>query len=442
MFKFALLTFAFSVDADELTCSALRGLYKSTDASGHSCCNGRLSFGDVTCEGEGVETTVDEVLSKRFEDFEGSFDAPDVDIKNDIIDVHDIPDSASLVADIQSGAFAQFLTGKGVDLGNGYTYPRNVLNRFRRCIYGAKYFNNADGLVKPNSRRNFYIHHAMEKNSNHIFVRAVQLSPEQTGMFTEENLAVSELTHSYWIPGMVITRNPDTDKYDMKPIPAGRDVHGTWITVRKTLTDFGITNMYDPENDVEVFMGYSKAGALQLEVDALNWETGVVDGMHSYAASQGSQGGGYTPIVPVNVTGSFTSSVYIPGEPMRKFKSIFAEALGYPDILGLLGKPDEIATWPKNTIYAIKAPPSDDFDDTRASFLTSLISPVSPVSRIPTTSGLPSGDLGTFNGYNYVNVFFGCVYLYSFEVAAQVKITMSQLYIALAEKKGWQYEFS
>ena len=40
------------------------------------------------------------------------------------------------------------------------------------------------------------------------------------------------------------------------------------------------------------------AGALQLEVDALNFERGEVDSRHSYAISQSSQGGGYSPIVP------------------------------------------------------------------------------------------------------------------------------------------------
>ena len=388
-----------------------------------------------------AEKVVDRVLKSTFDDFEGSFDAPEVDMVNDIIDVRDIPDTAHLVAAIQSGEFATFLQSKGVDVGSGYTFPRNVLNKFRRCIYGAKYFNNFGGLVKPSSRRNFYIHHAMDKQTNRILIRGIQMSPEQTAMFTEENLAVSDMIHSYWIPGMVIARDPATDHYDLKPIPEGRDVHGTWISVRKTLTDVGVTNMYDTENDAEVYMSYSKAGALQLEVDALNFETGEVDSRHSYAIGQSSQGGGYTPIVPRNTSGLLIADTYMPGESTRKFKSGFAAAFGYPAVLALQGRADEIPTWPKDTIYAIKAPPSDDFDDTRSSYLTSLVSSVKNVARIPTSTAI-TGDEGTTNGYNFANVFFGCVYLYGYEVAAQIKIHMSQLYIALAEKRGWTHDLA
>lgn len=413
------------------TCSELKALYQhaSIEGGGNGCCQNddkSLDLPQCSAVQEAYESGI-------FHDYEGGFKGKNVDMVNDIIHVSHIPDSATFAAHIQSGDFLADVRALVPDVAE-YSYPPDVIGRFRRCVYGTKDFTNAGGVVKPDSRANVFVYYDKPDGESFITARSVQLSNEQTSVDTvSERIGggAQNITHSYWIPGKVISQLNDLPVL----VDAPSTVTGSWITLRKMLVASGTTSMRDATNHKNVWMFNGKVGDLMLEVDAINLDTSAVDSRYSYSTAQFSTAGGYS-IVPPGFFNEFQTNTYEGGGEPILGRSFMGDVFSLPPPIGSYpGAGPVIANlagmtapdpWPEDTQWYWPIPGSTHWSDRagNGALVMALRMDEAYVNQMTRFYNASDPNTG-YAAINFAFAFFDCYYIDSWKVGAMAKVVMN-----------------
>jgi hypothetical protein len=263
---------------------------------------------------------------------------------------------------------------------------------------------------------------------------AVQLSNEQTAVETVGNRlggASQNITHSFWLPGKVISQENDVVRFEDAP----ETVTGTWVTLRELLIASDTTLMRDVTHDRDIWLLSQVKGTLQLEVDAINVHTSVVDSRYSYASQQYATGGGYSFLSPAIFSGGQYNTYPDAGDPIvtRSFMTQFSvPGFGsYPEAGPALAAafgmtaPDP---WPEHGMWFWPIAPHTRWNDRTGNGVLVKANrlPDSSIDTMPRFYNASDPNTG-YAAMNFVWAFFDCKFLDSWQVGALPKVILAGL---------------